>query len=98
MTPLEQSIRLAAETLHEQGTEATIVLITDGKDECGGNPVKAIHELAERGIIVKSPSKRGLAEEAPGAYKDVGRIVRVAEDAGLARRVARLTPMICIKG
>ena len=61
-----------------------------------GGSVK--QELAERGIIVKSPSKRGLAEEAPGAYKDVGRIVRVAEDAGLARRVARLTPMICIKG
>ena len=61
-----------------------------------GGSVK--QELAERGIIIKSPSKRGIAEEAPGAYKDVGRIVRVAEDAGLARRVARLKPMICIKG
>lgn len=55
-------------------------------------------ELAARGIIVKSPSKRGIAEEAPGAYKSVERVVEVAEMAGLARRVARLTPMICIKG
>jgi tRNA-splicing ligase RtcB len=41
---------------------------------------------------------RGVAEEAPGAYKDVGAVVLAAEHAGLARRVARLTPMICIKG
>ena len=55
-------------------------------------------ELAARGIIVKSPSRRGIAEEAPGAYKSVERVVEVAERAGLARRVARLAPMICIKG
>jgi tRNA-splicing ligase RtcB len=47
---------------------------------------------------VKSPSRRGIAEEAPGAYKSVTRVVEVAEAAGLARRVARLLPMICIKG
>ncbi|MDJ0630181.1 MAG: RtcB family protein [Rhodobacter sp.] len=57
-----------------------------------------IKDLAERGITVKSPSKRGVAEEAPGAYKSVARVVEVAEKAGLARRVARLKPMICIKG
>jgi tRNA-splicing ligase RtcB (3'-phosphate/5'-hydroxy nucleic acid ligase) len=39
---------------------------------------------------VKSPSRRGIAEEAPGAYKSVERVVEVAERAGLARRVARL--------
>ncbi|MFC2968235.1 RtcB family protein [Acidimangrovimonas pyrenivorans] len=55
-------------------------------------------DLAARGIIVKSPSKRGIAEEAPGAYKSVGQVVEVAEKAGLARRVARLVPLICIKG
>jgi tRNA-splicing ligase RtcB (3'-phosphate/5'-hydroxy nucleic acid ligase) len=57
-----------------------------------------VDELAGRGIIVKSPSARGVAEEAPGAYKDVGAVVRAAEQAGLARRVARLRPLICIKG
>lgn len=55
-------------------------------------------ELAAKGIIIKSPSRRGIAEEAPEAYKDVTRVVQVAEKAGLARRVARLRPMICIKG
>jgi tRNA-splicing ligase RtcB len=47
---------------------------------------------------VRSPSSRGVAEEAPGAYKDVAEVVRATEQAGLARRVARLTPVICIKG
>jgi tRNA-splicing ligase RtcB len=61
-----------------------------------GNQV--IQQLADRGIIIRSPSKRGVAEEAPGAYKDVGAVVNSAEDAGLARRVAKLEPLICIKG
>ena len=59
---------------------------------------KVVDDLAERGIIIRSPSMRGVAEEAPGAYKDVGAVVAAAEQAGLARRVARLRPLICIKG
>ncbi len=55
-------------------------------------------ELAAQGILIRSPSTRGIAEEAPGAYKDVGTVVEAAEHAGLARRVARLRPLICIKG
>ncbi|MFQ5959093.1 MAG: RtcB family protein [Alphaproteobacteria bacterium] len=54
--------------------------------------------LAARGIFVRSRSARGLAEEAPGAYKDVGAVVDAAEHAGLARKVARLEPLVCIKG
>jgi tRNA-splicing ligase RtcB len=57
-----------------------------------------IDELASRGILIRSPSVRGVAEEAPGAYKDVTAVVEAAERAGLSRRVARLEPMICIKG
>ena len=57
-----------------------------------------IDELAAQGILIRSPSTRGVAEEAPGAYKDVGAVVAAAEHAGLARRVARLRPLICIKG
>jgi tRNA-splicing ligase RtcB len=56
------------------------------------------NELAERGILIRSPSPRGIAEEAPGAYKDVSEVVEAADRAGLARRVARLEPLICIKG
>ncbi len=55
-------------------------------------------DLAAQGILVRSPSTRGIAEEAPRAYKDVGAVVAAAEHAGLARRVARLRPLICIKG
>jgi tRNA-splicing ligase RtcB len=55
-------------------------------------------DLAARGILIRSPSTRGIAEEAPGAYKNVGAVVMAAEHAGLARRVARLRPVICIKG
>ena len=59
---------------------------------------KIIDDLASQGILIRSPSTRGVAEEAPGAYKDVGAVVAAAEHAGLARRVARLRPLICIKG
>ena len=59
---------------------------------------KVQDELAAKGILIRSPSTRGIAEEAPGAYKDVGAVVAAAEHAGLARRVARLRPLICIKG
>ena len=55
-------------------------------------------ELYARGIIIRSPSSRGVAEEAPGAYKDVGAVVASAEACGLARKVARLAPVICVKG
>jgi tRNA-splicing ligase RtcB len=54
--------------------------------------------LASRGIIILSPSMRGVAEEAPGAYKDVGEVVDAAHEAGLSRKVARLEPLACIKG
>ncbi|HEU0185420.1 MAG TPA: RtcB family protein [Blastocatellia bacterium] len=54
--------------------------------------------LAGRGIIIRSPSLRGVAEEAPGAYKDVGEVVDAADKAGLSRKVARLEPMVCVKG
>jgi tRNA-splicing ligase RtcB len=57
-----------------------------------------VDELAQRGILIRSPSMRGVAEEAPGAYKDVSAVVEAAETAGLSRRVARLEPLICIKG
>jgi tRNA-splicing ligase RtcB len=57
-----------------------------------------VDELAARGILIRSPSMRGVAEEAPGAYKDVSAVVEAADRAGLARTVARLTPMVCVKG
>jgi len=59
---------------------------------------RIVRSLAERGIEIRSPSMRGVAEEAPAAYKDVDAIVEITERAGLARAVARLEPLICVKG
>jgi tRNA-splicing ligase RtcB len=59
---------------------------------------KLVSELAYRGILIRSASMRGVAEEAPGAYKDVNAVVEAADKAGLARKVARLEPLICVKG
>jgi tRNA-splicing ligase RtcB len=55
-------------------------------------------QLEAQGIVVSCPSDRGLAEEAPFAYKDVERVVGVVERAGLAARVARLVPVGVVKG
>ena len=59
---------------------------------------KLRHQLEAQGIVVRCPSNRGLAEEAPFAYKDVERVVAVVEQAGLAARVAQLVPLGVVKG
>jgi tRNA-splicing ligase RtcB len=59
---------------------------------------QVIDDLAAQGILVRTPSQRGVAEEAPGAYKDVSAVVDAADEAGLARKVAWLRPMVCVKG
>ena len=59
---------------------------------------QVVDELAAKGIIVRTPSMRGVAEEAPGAYKDVTAVVDAADRAGLSRKVARLEPVVCVKG
>ncbi|MBN1163080.1 MAG: RtcB family protein, partial [Candidatus Krumholzibacteriota bacterium] len=59
---------------------------------------KIIRDLSHQGITVRVKSKRGAAEEAPGAYKDVDRVVGIMEGAGVNRRVVKLKPLICIKG
>jgi tRNA-splicing ligase RtcB len=55
-------------------------------------------ELESQGIIVRCASNKGLAEEAPFAYKDVEQVAEVVEEAGLAVRVARLRPFGVVKG
>lgn len=55
-------------------------------------------ELEEQGIVIRAGSMKGLAEEAPAAYKDVSRVVEVVHGVGMARRVARLQPLAVIKG
>ncbi|MCC7128869.1 MAG: RNA-splicing ligase RtcB [Anaerolineae bacterium UTCFX2] len=55
-------------------------------------------ELIQSGIHIQAGSLAGLAEEAPQAYKDVDAVVQTVSGAGIARKVARLTPVIVIKG
>jgi tRNA-splicing ligase RtcB len=57
-----------------------------------------VDQLRRQGIIIRSPSLRGVAEEAPGAYKDVSAVVDAADSAGLSRKIARLQPIVCVKG
>jgi tRNA-splicing ligase RtcB (3'-phosphate/5'-hydroxy nucleic acid ligase) len=60
---------------------------------------KEIRErLGKRGIIVEAKDKPLIAEEAPGAYKDIDEVVRVVEAAGISDTVARLVPMGVVKG
>ncbi|WP_461210958.1 RtcB family protein [Desulfocurvus sp. DL9XJH121] len=59
---------------------------------------QVLEELRGRGILVRTASMRGAAEEAPGAYKNIEAVVDATCCAGLARRVARLAPLICVKG
>ena len=63
---------------------------------CKGQGV--INALAQQGILIRAASKRGAAEEAPLAYKDVNEVVETTHRAGLARKVARVRPLACIKG
>lgn len=66
------------------------------KRKWGGRQL--VDDLAQAGIVIRSPSMRGVAEEAPQAYKDVADVVDAADAAGLAAKVARVEPLICIKG
>ncbi len=54
--------------------------------------------LGERHIMVRSTESELLAEEAPGAYKDVDEVVKSVEMAGLSRIVARMIPLAVVKG
>ena len=59
---------------------------------------KLVNELAKRGILIRGHSLAGVAEEAPGAYKDVDDVVDVMHYSGIAKKVAVVRPMISIKG
>jgi len=54
--------------------------------------------LERQGIMIRAGSRKGLAEEAPDAYKDVHHVVDVVHSAGLALKVARLEPLGVVKG
>lgn len=60
---------------------------------------REIHrELAKKGILVRWTGRSTLAEEMPEAYKNISEVVDVVHGAGLSRKVARLKPLVVIKG
>jgi len=59
---------------------------------------EVVSSLKKRGIYLRAASRAGIVEEAPGAYKNVEDVVRVAEGAGLTKIVARLVPLGVVKG
>ena len=61
-----------------------------------GKQVK--EDLGNKGIIVRSASMKVLAEEAPGAYKDIDQVVNVSHNLGIVKKVARLVPIGVVKG
>lgn len=69
---------------------------SQAKKQIRGEKLK--EELSARGIVIRAGSMPGLAEEAPQAYKDVARVVRVVEQAGIGKIVVRLEPLAVIKG
>ena len=69
---------------------------TAAKKQIRGADLKA--RLESQGIEVRTGSLSGLAEEAPDAYKDIDLVVNVVQQAGLARKVARLEPVAVMKG
>jgi len=60
---------------------------------------RTIHrELEDKGIFVRWTGKATLAEEMPEAYKDISKVVEVVHNAGISEKVARLKPLVVIKG
>jgi len=57
-----------------------------------------LEELKKKNILVISKSKKTLVEEAPEVYKDIDRVVEIVSQIGLSKKIARLVPIVVIKG
>ena len=62
------------------------------------NPEDIVNNMESNGIKVKATSKNVIAEEAPGAYKDVDSVVRVSDSTGIAKLVCKVKPLAVTKG
>jgi len=69
---------------------------TQAKKKWHGRDV--IRDLEAHGVLIRGHSYSGIAEEAPESYKDVAEVVDAAHNANLARKVARVKPIACVKG
>ncbi|MCX6801790.1 MAG: RtcB family protein [Candidatus Diapherotrites archaeon] len=62
------------------------------------NGEKITGDLNKKGIIIKTHSMKGVSEEAPQAYKDIDEVIEIMDATGISKKVARLRPMITVKG
>ncbi len=82
ITPIEHSLTQAANDFPDTKAVNTIILITDGIEECGGDPCKAKIALEEKGIVLKPCIIGiGLTIEQAKAFDCVGNYFSY-EDAG----------------
>ena len=68
---------------------------TQAKREISGKQLKK--DMEAKGILIRAGSLKGIAAEAPGAYKDVDEVVDVVDKIGIANKVASLMPVAVIK-
>jgi tRNA-splicing ligase RtcB (3'-phosphate/5'-hydroxy nucleic acid ligase) len=62
-------------------------------------PAKSVvHRMRELGITVRAHGKHAISEEAPGAYKDIEAVINAMHGSGIVQKVARLKPIVCLKG
>jgi len=59
---------------------------------------EAVKDMEERNILVEAGKKKGMIEESPSSYKDVEEVVRVCDEIGIGRKVARLKPVLVVIG
>jgi tRNA-splicing ligase RtcB (3'-phosphate/5'-hydroxy nucleic acid ligase) len=69
---------------------------TQAKKETSADDL--LREMKSKSILVRGESRAGLTEEKPDAYKDISQVVEVVHGAGIARKVAKLTPLAVMKG
>jgi len=69
---------------------------TKAKRQWFGKKLQA--DLEKQGILIRSHSLPGLAEEAPGAYKNIEVVIAAVDAIGLARKIIKLQPLACVKG
>lgn len=66
------------------------------KENYWGETIKA--NLSEKGILIRAATMKVIAEEAPGAYKDIDQVVQVSHDLGIVEKIVKLVPIGVVKG
>jgi tRNA-splicing ligase RtcB len=63
-----------------------------------GGFAEAKKEMESRGVFVEAGTQKGLIEESPFSYKDIEEVVRVSDEAGIGKKVAKLLPFLVMIG